>query len=262
MGSISNIAKGTSDQQDLEKNHIEDRKLDTESLIHESSVRNKPKLLVCITMYNEPPKQLVESLIGVYRAYYELVRASKKNINKVQVVIVIDGYENLSKEDLMVYEKAGIYNAFSTSNYKYAELSSDKTSYDIKFKGESILAQKLKLSYIDLNFIHEGNMNNKIRVYGANNVAHCFSRSMKFPDWLQGFDSRAVKEFKINRYTYDDFLLGSDKPGCVKEKAFFNLPIPIHFVIKHRNQGKIESHKWFFKGFCEMMNPAYAQILD
>ena len=38
--------------------------------------------------------------------------------------------------------------------------------------------------------------------------------------------------------------------------------MPIHFVIKHRNQGKIESHKWFFKGFCEMMNPTYAQILD
>ena len=105
-------------------------------------------------------------------------------------------------------------------------------------------------------------MNDETRVYGANNVAHCFSRSMKFPEWLQGFDSWETKDFKINRYTYDDFLLGSSKPGCVKERAFYHLPMPIHFVIKHRNQGKIESHKWFFKGFCEMMNPTYAQILD
>ena len=113
-----------------------DRSLDSNSLIEQSKKEeNKPKLLVCITMYNEPPKQLVESLIGVYRAYYELVETDRSNINKVQVVIVIDGYENLSKEDLMVYEKAGIYNAFSTKDYKYAELSSDKTSYDIKFKG-------------------------------------------------------------------------------------------------------------------------------
>ena len=119
-----------------------------------------------------------------------------------------------------------------------------------------------ELILIELNFINEGIMNEKKRVYGANNVAHCFSRSMKFPEWLKGFDKRAAKDFKINRYSYEDFLLGSSKPGDVKEKAFFNLPIPIHFVIKHRNQGKIESHKWFFKGFCEMMNPTYAQILD
>jgi chitin synthase len=29
-----------------------------------------------------------------------------------------------------------------------------------------------------------------------------------------------------------------------------------------RNQGKIESHKWFFKGFCRQMDPIYAQIID
>jgi len=32
--------------------------------------------------------------------------------------------------------------------------------------------------------------------------------------------------------------------------------------MKHRNQGKIESHKWFFKGFCEYMNPEFTQIID
>ena len=121
---------------------------------------------------------------------------------------------------------------------------------------------KFGLNFIELNFINQEIMNENKRVYGANNVAHCFSRSMKFPEWLKGFDKRAAKDFNINRYSYEDFLLGSSKPGDVKTKSFFNLPIPIHFVIKHRNQGKIESHKWFFKGFCEMMNPTYAQILD
>ena len=87
-------------------------------------------------MYNEPPKQLVESLIGVYRAYYELVEINHKNIGKVQVVIVIDGYGNLSKDDLKIYEKAGIYNAFCTKNYKHAVKSSDKTSYSIKHRGK------------------------------------------------------------------------------------------------------------------------------
>jgi chitin synthase len=57
-------------------------------------------------------------------------------------------------------------------------------------------------------------------------------------------------------------MLGNEEPGRVKEKKFFHIPMPIHFCIKHRNQGKIESHKWFFKGFCEYMNPRYTQIID
>ena len=57
-------------------------------------------------------------------------------------------------------------------------------------------------------------------------------------------------------------MLGDDAPGRVKFKKFCHIPMPIHFVIKHRNQGKIESHKWFFKGFCEYMQPEFAQIID
>ena len=41
-----------------------------------------------------------------------------------------------------------------------------------------------------------------------------------------------------------------------------HIPLPIHFVIKHRNQGKIDSHKWFFKGFCELMQPTFCQTID
>jgi len=33
---------------------------------------SKAKLLICITQYNEPLFQLIESLAGIYRAYYEL----------------------------------------------------------------------------------------------------------------------------------------------------------------------------------------------
>ena len=86
-------------------------------------------------MYNESPIQLIESLAGLYRAYYELVNWKDEYKNKVQTVIIIDGYENLSKEHLMIYEKAGIYNSFSTKDYKYVQISQDKQSYEIKFKG-------------------------------------------------------------------------------------------------------------------------------
>ena len=64
----------------------------------------------------------------------------------------------------------------------------------------------------------------------------------------------------INNYKIDDFMLSD--PKKVPEKKFFHLDMPIHFLIKHRNAGKIDSHKWFFKGFCDYMQPEYTQIID
>lgn len=48
-----------------------DIELDKKSLINFGKV-NRPKMLIWVTQYNEPLSQLVESLAGVYRAYYEL----------------------------------------------------------------------------------------------------------------------------------------------------------------------------------------------
>lgn len=105
-------------------------------------------------------------------------------------------------------------------------------------------------------------MNDKKRVYGTNNIIHTFSRKVKFSDFLNAFSVDEQQKLEIEGYSINDFLLGSSKAGQVKNRSFYHIPIPLHFAIKHRNQGKIESHKWFFKGFCEYMNPKYAQILD
>ena len=85
---------------------------------------------------------------------------------------------------------------------------------------------------------------------------------MKILDWFNGFEPNQLRDLKINKYPYEDFLLGSDKAGRIRERRYHHIPMPIHFVIKHRNQGKIESHKWFFKGFCEYLKPVYTQIID
>ena len=53
----------------IEANDVE---IEKDSLIGFGIHKRRPKLLICITMYNEPPKQLVESIAGIYRAYYEL----------------------------------------------------------------------------------------------------------------------------------------------------------------------------------------------
>lgn len=39
-------------------------------------------------------------------------------------------------------------------------------------------------------------------------------------------------------------------------------PINFFFCAKHENRGKIESHLWFFKGFCSYVQPKYCQMID
>lgn len=102
----------------------------------------------------------------------------------------------------------------------------------------------------------------RIRAYGANNIGHCFSRVMDFEEWEQCLPRTQRETLVINQYEVYDFLIGSDIIGRVKFQKYKHFPLPIHFLIKHNNQGKIESHKWFFKGFCRMMNPIFAQIID
>lgn len=113
-----------------------------------------------------------------------------------------------------------------------------------------------------MKFINQKNMNKDKREYGANNVCHCFSRTMYYPEFLNGLSEKERKDYGIKNYTIKDFMLGNEKEGSVKDHKYFHLPMPIHFVIKHQNQGKIDSHLWFFKGFCDYLNPIFTQIID
>lgn len=46
-----------------------------------------------------------------------------------------------------------------------------------------------------------------------------------------------------------------------KNQIFTHIPLDIHLVIKHMNRGKIESHLWYFKGFCCEI-PEFCFIID
>lgn len=65
-------------------------------------------------MYNEPFQQLLESLAGWYRAYYELVGIDESFKDKVHIWIIADGYDKLDETFLKKWELAGFYNEFKT----------------------------------------------------------------------------------------------------------------------------------------------------
>lgn len=89
----------------------------------------------------------------------------------------------------------------------------------------------------------------EVHSFETHNLAHCFSRKMTFSDFMEGLDQTEAQNFMIDKYEVYNFLLGNSEQGKVKEQKFEHLPLDIHFVIKHRNRSKIESHLWFFKGF-------------
>ena len=172
-----------------------------------------------------------------YILLFHIVAKDKEFLNRVHVWIIADGYDKLSKEFLKNIEKAGIFNAFETTNYMALEIKPETNDFEAKF--------------LDLKFINCDNMNENKRVYGANNIVHCFSKVMMFNYWLGVLEDKQQTDFMIDDYSVHDFLLGSSRRSKVKIHQFKHMPLPIHMAIKHKNQGKIESHKWFFKGFCE-----------
>jgi cellulose synthase/poly-beta-1,6-N-acetylglucosamine synthase-like glycosyltransferase len=200
-------------------------------------------------MYNEPLSQLIESLAGIYRSYYELVNIDESYLDRVHICIVSDGIDKLDPEKYLAkLETVGIHNRMQTNPFR-----------EIKIKDGN---KDVEIVYQPLCFINKDNMNETERHYGTFNLAHTFSKYMHFSDWIAGLDDARQSSMKIDDYDIFDFMLGSDKQGMVKRQIFKHLKMPIHFMMKHRNQGKIESHKWFFKGFCEYTNPEFAQIID
>ena len=60
-------------------------------------------------MYNEPYSQIMESLAGLYRAYYELLKYDKEYEGRVSIVLVADGIENVTAEFRESLARAGMY---------------------------------------------------------------------------------------------------------------------------------------------------------
>lgn len=85
----------------------------------------------------------------------------------------------------------------------------------------------------------------------------------------QFFDEEMIKtRFKVkdvldckipNQTDYDEFA------HCFTQKVCFgsNLhPLNFYFCVKQFNKRKLNTHLWFFEGFCEMIQPTYAMLLD
>jgi cellulose synthase/poly-beta-1,6-N-acetylglucosamine synthase-like glycosyltransferase len=276
------------------------------------------KLMIWVTMYNEPYKQFVETMAGVFRGYYELWGDDVSYKGKVSVVVVLDGFNGFDeiKKDkehsdipTMVERlcKVGLYNKWFLKNYRWKELTyesqlnsqiknensckeehekdneeetkedckeetktkdfekdSECKAEDLKIESEEKerKAHKYNIKYANLNFMNKEADDTGYIDFETKNLAHCFSRNITFGDLMEGLTEKEKKDFTIDNYTIHNFMkLKSTQRTRINQK-YESLPMDIHFVIKHKNKGKIESHLWFFKGFCNQIKPEFWLIID
>ena len=76
-----------------------------------------------------------------------IVARDQDFLERVHIWIIADGYDKLSKEFLNSIEKAGIFNAFETTDYTALEIKPGSNDHEVKF--------------LDLKFINSENMNEK-----------------------------------------------------------------------------------------------------
>ncbi|CAI2387308.1 unnamed protein product [Moneuplotes crassus] len=304
---------------DLEQTQIDLKNLksiyDSSSLISDEKGRRMHQL-VCITMYNEPYLQIFQTLVGIYRNYYELLEIDKQFRDRLAIVIICDGYQIFTKEteetplqNWQRYQMAGLYDPEFTKSYLKTpdEKDSDKSPEYMNIEAlKNCQGLRDSNKYYDLE---------------TSNLAHCYSRSMYIGNFLQGLTDSERKKLKVDELLSLDFLFGNQTTTKIttyqyeaetfqcyfllvkSERSVFSkkypinlciftnilhfylkiclfsvkfwlryeisshissrsMPIDVHLVIKHRNMGKIESHLWFFKGFCNTLNPEITTILD
>ena len=98
--------------------------------------------------------------------------------------------------------------------------------------------------------------------FATKNIGHCFSRKMTFEDWKKGLDPKKLQKMNILDLNIYRFLDEHEKNSIPDNFTIDGYPINCSLVIKHLNKGKIESHLWFFKGFCQYLDPEFVQIID
>jgi cellulose synthase/poly-beta-1,6-N-acetylglucosamine synthase-like glycosyltransferase len=220
------------------------------------------------------------SLAGIYRNYYELLEKDRNYKGKVSIVIVFDGYEvfnkscnpRTNKRLAETFYEIGLYDEKETKNfYEKIEKKKDEAKYyeykfsDLKFMNLNNEEEKKDNHPGNNEFdIERGTSrqrtSNRIS-FESNNLAHVFSAELTFENFVEGLTAEEKGEFKIDRYDFNDFMLGNSKQGEIKEHIFTHELMDVHLVVKHMNRGKIESHLWYFKGFCSE-NPEFCFIID
>ncbi|CAD8108822.1 unnamed protein product [Paramecium sonneborni] len=229
---------------------------------------NRIKIMICITMYSEKLSELEKSLNGIGKNidYFLEIGIAP---HQIAVTVIFDGIINVCnipgayRDNIIPYfqseidKKYGIdsqktltyqYNMYSEQwkrfqdykpeNIKYLRAHPDELLKKYKKHREALKKTMIRLKGPQYNFVEQDE-------YIEQNIVDAMED--------QYYRAKTYLENRKNTsWVYQDALHHKSSEGT----------LPIFYTFKFTNGSKLSSHMWFFKGFCQEIQPDYCVLMD
>ena len=184
----------------------------------------KCKFLIVVAMYNEVCTEFDATLAGIKANIQHFTSGNKSlNIDQLGVVFIIDGIEPFLKSFLKM-EGTSLSKDRKSCFRKNFSYFSQFFNLDIikETFGVEEILQKNKEDK-EFDFVLMRNLFEAQMIEKGQEIAHLFSQRVSYD-----------KDYALNTI----------------------------FCVKHLNKRKLNTHRWFFEGFCHKIVPDYVALLD
>ena len=186
------------------------------------------KLAICITLYNEDVIEFKATMRGILRALHEFYNCMEEPLlmEEIAIFFIADGLEGMNQQLL---------------NFLWVK------------------------DWINLDMIMKEQSKNKWYIQNTEDEEHPyeFSKNLYFEDNEKAKLPRQNVVHLFQKRTDERFGLDTlrNVEGAESED-YLPFTYNIFFAIKHLNGQKLDSHLWFFRGFCGYLHPKYVILLD
>lgn len=189
-------------------------------------VVRKLRMLICITMFDEPEERLTSTLESIYDNLKSFC-SNDISPDDIAVVVLADGIRFLSPSMLAYFKELDkeIGSSSLTIESRLTRTNEEIAKYVGEAKSE---VEKMK------------------RTEETSNTSY-------FPGSIPKKTSICYQTRKTAKDFPHTTLIGS---------RYENIKMNIFYNVKMTNNGKLSSHMWFFQGFCKLFNPEYCTILE
>ncbi|KAL4456937.1 hypothetical protein ABPG74_014575 [Tetrahymena malaccensis] len=254
----------------------------------------KPKMIICVTMYNEPRKELEETLDGIVSNISTFKQECNISNNEILVIVVYDGIDRMNSskdsDDSMLDYFSTWDEVVKTQreseqrrtmrqeydeycyNLKISKLDVEKIkSNDFK---EMAADSKLMKGFNDYKtenrddrrtleqqkseFLYKKKEEAAKYLKDKANNAYLYQMRHRLQKATSGGEDSDNQEFLVIKFLQTYFFYIQ----CLQNKKDSDDTLNIMHCVKYQNGGKLSSHLWFFCGFCELFNPDYTILLD
>ncbi|CAD8199613.1 unnamed protein product [Paramecium pentaurelia] len=230
--------------------------------------QNRIKVMICITMYSEKYSELEKSLSGVGKDIESFLKIGIAP-HQIAVTVIFDGIVNIchkpgayrdniipyfeseidkkygfQREQTLAYqynkyqEQLKRFQDYNPDNIKYLRANTDQLLKKYKKHRDALKKTMERLKGEKYNLIEQDE-------YIEQNIVDAMENQYQIA-------KKYLENRKNTAWVYQDGLIDNQSNGI----------LPIFYTFKFTNGSKLSSHMWFFKGFCQLLQPKYCVLMD